>query len=161
MRSVLVQYRLQFRSFSSSFYLVNLYDILSENTPMQMESRLWKDESGIPTEYVHKTVTPTLAADSNPVSSVLSDFRPVLCGRKQPLETGSLQQVLRLLFQVGGELVGPLSVRERFYTALLCSDTYCTASPSLTLTNFYCCVPAAEKAQRQTTKAATLQLNIM
>ncbi|KAF6716776.1 hypothetical protein FQA47_024048 [Oryzias melastigma] len=36
----------------------------------QTESRLRRDESGIPTGCLHKTVAPALAADSSPVSSV-------------------------------------------------------------------------------------------
>lgn len=99
-------------SFFSFINLLMLFVIMSENTFTQMESPLLRDQSGVPAERSHKTVTPVSRKQTVVQFSPLkSDLRPVLHGGKQPLEIGSLQQVLRLLFQVGGELVGWMTVR--------------------------------------------------
>lgn len=44
--------------FSSSINLLILFVIMSENTFMQMESPLFRDQSGVPAERLYKTVTP-------------------------------------------------------------------------------------------------------
>ena len=56
----------------------------------------------------------------------------MLHGGKQPLEIGSLQQVLWLLFQVGGELVGWMAVG-RDFTLPSCALTHTVLPLSLSL----------------------------
>lgn len=43
---------------------------MSENTFMQMESPLFRDQSGVPAEQLYKTVTLFLAADGGPAFSL-------------------------------------------------------------------------------------------
>lgn len=76
---------------------------------LQMKSALLPDQRGVPAEWPYKERRPP------PLQSLVSALwfsSPSVIrsrGRKQPVEIGSPQQVLWLLFQVGGELVGRTS----------------------------------------------------
>lgn len=87
----------------------------------------------------------------------------MLYGRKQPLEIGSLQQVLWLLFQVGGEF-SRMDDCQRDFTLPSCALTHTVPPLPPVHSDLFLLlyVPAAQmQAQQQTTKEATVQLNIM
>lgn len=75
---------------------------------LQMKSALLPDQRGVPAERPYKEHHPP---PQSLVSALWFSSPSVIRsrGRKQPVEIGSPQQVLWLLFQVGGELVGRTS----------------------------------------------------
>lgn len=122
----------------SSINLLILFVIMSENTFMQMESPLLRDQSGVPAEQLYKTVTPSHAGGLR--SSFPSVIRSRACTLWKKTATGDWQPTTGFTAVVsGGRRVSRMDdCWERFYTALLCCDTYCTPSlPLFTRTIFF------------------------
>lgn len=111
-----------------------------------------------PAERSRQPVTPSLV--SRPWSGSPSVIRPEACAPWEKTATAERLPTTGFTAVVsGGRQVGRMDdLSEGFYTALLCSDTYCYYPPSLSVHLHRCTSP---RIRRHSSKQATALLNIM